>query len=255
MLSPSIPAGVLCVTSPARDANGASRGGFGQEAGRRFLGWPVPASLSGAGLPKTDRAGRGDSPTSTFGGIPPRDESPAPAASWVKRRSTGEPGGFWPVRHFRSPAPALTLTTSESAQIQLAQNASALNSSLPKMPIVWLSSTCVTSWTDELSRCRQSAEDRRHSRSACGVDRFGGMLLSRSGDGRRRRHRLHCTGCFGHWPAVHAAGFKADRDRDAGCGRSFHPAGRYRRRLWWPRHRQRADGCCFEFGSAASHRK
>jgi len=35
----------------------------------------------GAGRPKTDRAGRGDSPTSTSGGLPPRDESPAPAAS------------------------------------------------------------------------------------------------------------------------------------------------------------------------------
>ena len=80
-------------TFPARGADGASRQGFGLEAGRRLRGsLGCLRSQAVPGVPKTDRDGRDDSPT------PPslpddrqQGQSPAPAAS--ERRATPQSSG------------------------------------------------------------------------------------------------------------------------------------------------------------------
>ena len=70
------------LTSPARDANGASRRGSGRGRAVLTRGEGNTARSSGALHSKSVRAGRGDSPTSAFWRTTATgDESPAPAAS------------------------------------------------------------------------------------------------------------------------------------------------------------------------------
>ncbi len=92
----------------------------------------------------------------------------------------------------------------------------------------------------------QALEDRRYRRSASGGDRAVGLFLSRSGDGRRRRHRLHIPERICRRSAGHGARAQADRPASTQVALGpFIPPADIGGGFWWrPRHRCRSAGGC-----------